>query len=59
MWTDNNIETDGVRVISEALKTNTSLKLLNMSCEKKGKKKMMWQKGKWMNIVRGYAIERR
>ena len=33
MWTDNSIGDEGARMISEALKTNTKLTELDLSCD--------------------------
>ena len=43
-WTDNNIGDEGARMISESLKTNTTLTELNLKCDE-----IEWNE---MNIMR-------
>jgi len=38
IWTGNNIGESGTRMISESLKTNTTLTVLNLSCDEKWSK---------------------
>ena len=44
-WTDNNIGDEGARMISESLKTNTTLTKLNLSGNEK------WSKMIWMVTI--------
>ena len=43
IWTGNLIGESGARMISEALKTNTTLRTLDLTCDEK------WSKMKWKN----------
>ena len=45
IWTGNNIGESGARMISESLKTNTTLTKLNLSCDEK------WNKMKWIITI--------
>ena len=45
-WRDNNIGDEGARMISESLKTNTTLTILNLSGDEK------WSKMKWVIIIK-------
>ena len=45
IWTANKIGESGARMISEALKTNTTLTELGLSCDEK------WSKMKWIIII--------
>ena len=45
IWTGNNIGDSGAIMISESLKTNTTLTELNLSGDKK------WSKMKWIIII--------
>ena len=46
IWTDNDIGESGARMISESLKTNTTLTFLNLYCDEK------WSKMKWIIIIK-------
>ena len=49
-WTDNNIGDEGTRMISESLKTNTSLTILDLHCDE-----IEWNE---MNISKMIYIQR-
>ena len=46
IWTDNNIGDEGARMISESLKTNTTLTTLYLGGDEK------WSKMKWIIIIK-------
>jgi len=45
IWTDNRIGDEGAGMLSESLKTNTTLTYLNLSSDEK------WSKMKWIVII--------
>ena len=46
IWTGNNIGESGARMISESLKINTTLTLLDLGCDEN------WSKMKWIIIIK-------